>query len=88
MNDSLIWNDNNIIFYEDIMLLLIYLMLIRAVITRHINNIYNDNELEKISTCAKNAHMGNNGKQSYNTNYYNLNMIVSIGFRVNSKTAI
>lgn len=32
--------------------------------------------------------MGNNGKQTYNTNYYNLDMIISIGFRVNSKTAI
>lgn len=29
--------------------------------------------------------MGNNGKQVYNTKYYNLDMIISIGFRVNSK---
>ena len=33
-------------------------------------------------------HMGNNGKQVYNTKYYNLDMIISIGFRVNSKKAI
>lgn len=32
-------------------------------------------------------HMGNNGKQVYNTKYYNLDMIISIGFRVNSKKA-
>lgn len=30
-------------------------------------------------------HMGNNGKQVYNTKYYNLDMIISIDFRVNSK---
>ena len=32
--------------------------------------------------------MGNDGKQTYNTKYYNLDMIISIGFRVNSKKAI
>ncbi len=32
--------------------------------------------------------MGNNGKQDYNTKYFNLDMIISIGFRVNSKKAI
>ena len=40
------------------------------------------------STCAKIAHVGNDGKQTYNTKYYNLDMIISIGFRVNSKKAI
>lgn len=60
----------------------------RTSITRHINNIYNDDELEFDSTCAKIAHMGNNGKQRYETKYYNLDMIISIGFRVNSKKAI
>ena len=33
-------------------------------------------------------HMGNAGKQHYSTKYYNLDMIISIGFRVNSKKAI
>ena len=60
----------------------------RTGITRHINNIYKDEELEKDITCAKIAHMGNNNKQQYTTNYYNLDMIISIGFRVNSKPAI
>ena len=60
----------------------------RTGITRHINNIYKDEELEEDSTCAKIAHMGNNNKQQYITKYYNLDMIISIGFRVNSKPAI
>lgn len=60
----------------------------RTGITRHINNIYKDEELEENSTCAKIAHMGNNNKQQYITKYYNLDMIISIGFRVNSKPAI
>lgn len=60
----------------------------RTGITRHINNIYKDEELEEESTCAKIAHMGNNNKQQYITKYYNLDMIISIGFRVNSKPAI
>ena len=60
----------------------------RSGIVRHINNIYKDEELDENSTCAKIAHMGNDGKQVYNTKYYNLDMIISIGFRVNSKKAI
>ncbi len=60
----------------------------RSGIVRHINNIYKDEELNETSTCAKIAHMGNDGKQTYNTKYYNLDMIISIGFRVNSKKAI
>lgn len=60
----------------------------RSGIARHINNIYKDEELDEKSTCAKIAHVGNDGKQSYNTKYYNLDMIISVGFRVNSKKAI
>lgn len=60
----------------------------RSGIVRHINNIYKDEELSENSTCAKIAHMGNDGKQTYNTKYYNLDMIISVGFRVNSKKAI
>ncbi len=56
----------------------------RTGITRHINNIYKDEELEEDSTCAKIAHMGNN-KQQYITKYYNLDMIISIGFRANKE---
>ena len=60
----------------------------RQNIEQHINNIYKDEELSENSTCAKIAHVGNDGKQTYNTKYYNLDMIISIGFRVNSKKAI
>ena len=54
----------------------------RSGIVRHINNIYKDEELSENSTCAKIAHMGNDGKQAYNTKYYNLDMIISI--RINA----
>ena len=60
----------------------------RSGIVRHINNVYKDEELSENSTCAKIAHMGNDGNQTYNTKYYNLDMVISIGFRVNSKKAI
>ena len=60
----------------------------RPAITKHIKNIYEDEELEERSTCSKMEHMGNDGKQTYNTKYYNLDMIISIGFRVNSKKSI
>lgn len=107
MNDKIIGNEKNILFYndeegnvkievllenEDVWLnteaLAILFNIDRSGIVRHINNIYNDGELEEKSTCAKIAHMGNAGKQTYNTKYYNLDMIISIGFRVNSKKAI
>lgn len=60
----------------------------RPAIVKHINNIYNDEELEEISTCSIMEHMGNNNAQKYKTKFYNLDMIISIGFRVNSKKAI
>ena len=37
----------------------------RPAITKHINNIYEDGELEEGSTCSKMEHMSNNGKQDY-----------------------
>ena len=107
MDEKLIGNENDIIFYTDednnvkvevvlqdenvwlnIDSLVKLFKVDRTSITRHINNIYKDEELEEESTCAKIAHMGNNGKQQYLTSYYNLDMIISIGFRVNSKPAI
>ena len=44
--------------------------------------------LKKEAHVPKWKHVSNNGKQVYNTKYYNLDMIISIGFRVNSKKAI
>ena len=62
----------------------------RTGITRHINNIYKDGELEENSTCAKIAQVQNEGNRKVTRNilYYNLDMIISVGFRVNSKPAI
>ena len=57
----------------------------RTTITRHINNIYKSGELSENSTCAKNAHMGSLGVQKYVINLYNLDMIIAIGYRVNSQ---
>ena len=60
----------------------------RPAITKHLSNIYKSGELEREGTCSILEHMGNEGKQHYKTKYYNLDIIISIGFRVNSKTAI
>lgn len=62
----------------------------RTGITRHINNIYKDEELEKDSTCAIFAQVQKEGTRNVlrNISYYNLDMIISIGFRINSKPAI
>ena len=54
----------------------------RTRITRHIANIYEDNELDEKSTCAENAHMGNKGNQKYVKKLYNLDVIISVGYRV------
>ena len=59
----------------------------RPAITKHLNNIYKSGELDIDSTCSILEHMGNDGKQRYTTKYYNLDAILSIGYRVNSKTA-
>lgn len=53
-----------------------------------INYQLNYQELEENSTCSKIEHMSNDVKQVYNTKYYNLDMVISIGFRVNSKKVI
>ena len=57
----------------------------RTVIGRHIRNIYNEEELEKDITCAKFAHMGIDGDQQYEYTAYNLDVIISVGYRVKSK---
>ena len=58
----------------------------RTVITKHLRNIFNEGELLKDSVCAKNAHTASDGKK-YNTQFYNLDAIISVGYRVNSKKA-
>ena len=59
----------------------------RPAISKHLKNIYTSEELTKESTCSILEHMGNDGRQSYNTKYYNLDAILSVGYRVNSKNA-
>lgn len=56
----------------------------RSVITKHIRNILNTKELEKNSVCANFAHTAEDGKV-YQIQFYNLDMIISVGYRVNSK---
>lgn len=58
----------------------------RTVITKHISNIYNQWELEKNSVSAFFAHTAEDGK-TYNTEFYNLDMIISVWYRVNSTKA-
>ena len=65
----------------------------RTVITRHINNIFNDKELEKKEVCAKFAHTTQHGAltnkfQTRKIEYYNLDMIISVGYRVKSQNGI
>ena len=60
----------------------------RSVISRHIHNIYKENELDKNSTCAKNAHIVDNRERLYETELYNLDVIISVGYRVKSKNGV
>ena len=57
----------------------------RTVIGRHIRNIYKEEELERNITCAKFAHMGADGDQEYEYTAYNLDVIISVGYRVKSR---
>ena len=59
----------------------------RPAITKHLANIYKSGELEREGTCSILEHMGNDGKQSYRTMFYNLDAILSVGYRVNSRNA-
>ena len=59
----------------------------RSVITKHIRNILADKELDADSVCAKFAHTGTDGK-TYQVQFYNLDVILAVGYRTNSKRAI
>ena len=106
MDNKMIGNENNIVFYTDdegktnIEVILnnddVWLNaqsiaklfeITDKVVYKHIKNIYNQGELEDESTVAKIATVGRNG-QRYQVKYYNLDMIISIGYRVNSKKAV
>ena len=61
----------------------------RTVVNRHIHNIYKTGELQESATCAKIAQVQNEGGRSISRTlpFYNLDMIIAVGYRVNSKLA-
>ena len=56
----------------------------RSVIGKHVRNIFKEGESEKESVWAKFAYTATDGKV-YNVDYYNLDVIISVGYRVKSK---
>lgn len=62
----------------------------RSRVTRHIKNIYDDNELDENSTCAENALVQTEGKRKVKRTIkiYNLDMILAVGYRVKSPNGI
>lgn len=58
----------------------------RPAITKHLNNIFKTKELEKDSVCSILEHTARDGKV-YQTAFYNLDAIISVGYRVNSHRA-
>lgn len=59
----------------------------RSVITKHIGNVFKEGELAKNSVCAKYAHTAADGK-TYQVDYYNLDVIISVGYRVKSQRGV
>jgi prophage maintenance system killer protein len=59
----------------------------RSVITKHINNIFKEGELVRDEVCAKNAHTANDGK-TYQTKHFNLDVVISVGYRVKSQRGV
>jgi prophage maintenance system killer protein len=58
----------------------------KSVVSRHLANIFKEQELDRNAVVAKNATTAADGK-TYQIDYYNLDAILSVGYRVNSKTA-
>jgi hypothetical protein len=56
----------------------------KSVISRHLKNIFDSKELERGTVVAKNATTASDGK-TYIVEYFNLDAIISVGYRVNSK---
>ncbi|MEK6559107.1 MAG: virulence RhuM family protein, partial [Planctomycetota bacterium] len=61
----------------------------RSVVTKHLQNIFQEGELDKNSTCAKIAQVQIEGQRQVarNVEFYNLDAIISVGYRVNSRQA-
>lgn len=60
----------------------------RTVISRHIRNAISDGEIDATTMCAKSAHMGKDADQVYNVDIYNLEVIISVGYRVHSPRGV
>ena len=60
----------------------------KSVITRHISNIYAEGELSRESTSAKIAFVPQTRVRSYELTYYNLDVIISVGYRVKSQRGV
>lgn len=58
----------------------------RPAVTKHLSNIFKEGELNKDSVCSKMEHTASDGKR-YQTNFYNLDAIISVGYRINSRQA-
>jgi hypothetical protein len=58
----------------------------RPAVVKHIGNIYESNELKQMSTCSILEQVAVDGRKR-KMNFYNLDMIISVGYRVNSKKA-
>jgi len=59
----------------------------KSVISRHLKSIFTEEELNRGSVVAKNATTARDGK-TYEVEYYNLDVVISVGYRVNSKRGI
>lgn len=59
----------------------------RSVITKHLRNVFKEGELEENSVRAKYAHTAIDGKE-YQTQFYNLDAIVSVGYRVRTSSSL
>lgn len=59
----------------------------RSVISKHLRNVFTAGELDEASVCATFAHTASDGK-TYQTRFFNLDAIISVGYRVNSKRGV
>jgi len=59
----------------------------RSVITKHLRSVFREGELEATAVCAKFAHTAEDGK-TYQVEHYNLDLIISVGYRVKSKRGV
>ncbi len=58
----------------------------RSVVTKHLKNVFKENELDENSVCAKFAQTADDGK-TYNYKFYSLSAIIAVGYRINSEKA-